>query len=254
MLNSDYFQPNRFSKQIQPLPIKNRDNLISGTRSKQLPEIKPKTREKLLPINKSSAREADPFAVPNANTLSSTFEDPLRDNSVFQKRESGKGDFKIQNGKTLQPADPNNPYGPNWTKMVLRNHFDVSMETADESHGFKWKIRRIKNLRLKKSPDNMHDDHVDNLSPKLNPKGFSAPGGNKRGWNKKGAEGKNKKLFLTVDELPLGNDLAAENIFINRPAQHAMDPSDDKHDSNWLADALFASKLSDQRGIITYRL
>ena len=52
--------------------------------------------------------------------------------------------------ESIHPLSSYNPYNPNWTKQILKNHFDIDLKVVkDKDHPGKatWKIRKIKNPR-----------------------------------------------------------------------------------------------------------
>lgn len=241
--NNDFYPSARFSKHIEPLPGRNRETSVENKLRSGI-ESKPKTRERLAPLDKGLLREPDPFSVPSAKNIE-TPDDPLRDNFAFKKRASGR-DLKIPSMRSpvAGGGDTSNPYNATWTRMVLKNHFDVSMETADDNQGFKWKIRRIKNVHKKTPEKHRHDERAE--SPKfVFTKGYSVSGGNKRTGNKKIYSSMSQRAFTNVEDLPLGTgtDFISAKSYLKSAALNIFEQNDGgKFDTNWLADTFATSK------------
>lgn len=50
--------------------------------------------------------------------------------------------------------EPSNPYNATWTRFILKTHFDIKLEQSENQYnGPKWKIRRLKNVRIGKSKE-----------------------------------------------------------------------------------------------------
>ena len=85
-----------------------------------------------------------------------------RENIFHKKRESSEtgtnNNYRSVGNEYVSPqssikakrreSGDRNPYNPNWTRWILKTHFDVKLERYEEGVGAaKWKVRRYKNTK-----------------------------------------------------------------------------------------------------------
>ena len=232
-------------KQNQTLPARDRDNFLLNDKGKQTSDMRPKTREKLIPLNKSNLIDNDLMG-------SHTIEDKKHNTSTtdtmnFKKWNTNKGEWKanVPVGKPLNGLDSNNPYNPNWTKMVLKNHFDVNIEPNEEQQGIKWKIRKVKNSNNRRnSPERQTQEQ------KAYQNGAGANGlkhylgsNERKSFENRKPERKPSRPITTLGDIPLGGDIIPAHIYLNTADVKQVEATNrENFDTNWLAQTMLTRK------------
>ena len=139
-------------------------------------------------------------------------------------------DFNTNNVLIQALPASNNPYDIQWTKKVLKNHYDIQLDVQnDTNNGSRWKIRKINNPRKKliRSPNSSNNnvEISDNKNFQTNSSALRNTGTRNKNYNAK------KDFFIDVKVLSKQRDF---NIPLKWPFNNTNDVDSNKPEMNYL--------------------